>query len=240
MSYEHLAEVYDRLMKDAPYEEWETFFRKVLEREQTQTVNVLELGCGTGEITHRLAESGYRMTGVDLSPEMLSIAASKRNTSIQWIQQDITDLQGFSGYDAVISFCDVVNYITDSDGLASMFRHTSQALKGEGLFVFDVQSPSYALEHLAGETFAEVYDDLSYIWFCDRDGDLLTHDLTFFTEDGQRYQRFDEEHQQRIYSLEEISRLLVQNGFRIASVHSDFSLEEGTEGDRIFFVCQKV
>ncbi|WP_347862708.1 class I SAM-dependent methyltransferase [Salimicrobium sp. PL1-032A] len=240
MSYEHLAEVYDRLMEDAPYEEWKNFFLSILDRENVRPERVLELGCGTGEITHRLAHAGYRMTGVDLSPEMLSIAAAKENSSVEWIQQDITKLEGFSDYDAVISFCDVVNYITDSEALASMFHETSRALNEKGLFVFDVHSPAYALEQLAGETFAEVYDDLSYIWFCDRDGSDLIHDLTFFVQQEEGYKRFDEEHRQRIYQLEQIQELLINNGFAVSSVHSDFSLDEDTNGERIFFVCRKV
>ena len=38
---------------------------------------LLELGCGTGRLLIPLAEAGYRVTGVDLSPEMLRIAQMK-------------------------------------------------------------------------------------------------------------------------------------------------------------------
>lgn len=240
MSYGHLAGVYDRLMEDAPYEEWKRFFLNILDRENIRAARVLELGCGTGEITHRLAGEGFRMTGVDLSEEMLAVASSKKASSVQWMQQDITRLEGFSGYDAVISFCDVVNYVTDEGALESMFHRASLALEENGLFMFDIHAPSYALEVLAGETFAEVYDDLSYIWFCDMDEDIMTHDLTFFVEQNGGYQRFDEEHHQRIYEPGFINQLLQKNGFHTLSVHSDFKMEHGSEGDRIFFVGQKV
>ncbi|SIS36772.1 class I SAM-dependent DNA methyltransferase [Salimicrobium flavidum] len=240
MSYVQLAGVYDRLMEDAPYEEWKQFFMNVLDRENFQAVNVLELGCGTGEITRRLAKEGFQMTGVDLSEEMLAVASRKYDSAIQWMKQDITKLEGFSGFDAVISFCDVVNYITVENDLEDMFHRTNLALEEKGLFVFDIHSPTYALEALSGETFAEVYDDLSYIWFCDAEGTMMTHDLTFFIEENGSYQRFDEEHHQRIYELQTIHSLLGKSGFHILSVHSDFSMDHGSEGDRIFFVCQKV
>ncbi|SIS52107.1 class I SAM-dependent DNA methyltransferase [Salimicrobium salexigens] len=240
MSYGQLAVVYDRLMEDAPYDEWKAFFLNILSKEEVRAEYVLELGCGTGEITHRLEEEGFKMTGVDMSEEMLAIASSKRNSSIRWVQQDIANLEGLREYGAVISFCDVVNYITEERGLESMFLNAYEALEEGGVFIFDIHSPSHAHKHMSGQTFAEVYDDLSYIWFCDEENDVMTHDLTFFIEHEGVYRRFDEVHHQRIYQPDYIRKALSDAGFEISGVYSDFSLDESEDGDRIFFVCKKV
>lgn len=41
------------------------------------TPRVLEIGCGTGNLTQRLAERGAQVTGVDINPDMLAVARAK-------------------------------------------------------------------------------------------------------------------------------------------------------------------
>ncbi|MFG6148452.1 class I SAM-dependent DNA methyltransferase [Halobacillus sp. B23F22_1] len=242
MSYHRMAEVYDRLMKDAPYTDWVSWTKEVMAEHHPGAKTILELGCGTGEITNRLADS-YQMTGVDLSEDMLAIAANKdKRHQIQWLLQDISQLMGLSGYDAVISFCDVVNYIVREEQLLSVFKNAYSALQTNGLFLFDVHSLRHISNDLVGQTFAEVYDDLSYIWFCDQgeEQNTVEHDLTFFVKSGELFDRFDETHKQKGYSIDFLKEELRQVGFNILDIHSDFSYNSSIEGDRIFFVCQKV
>src|SRR5690625_6611982 len=90
---------------------------------------MLDVGCGTGQVTWRLAERGYQMTGVDLSEDMLTEAdalATEKNLSIQWLKQDMTELSGLTDFDLVISYCDVVNYLTDTDKLKQAFQRIFQ------------------------------------------------------------------------------------------------------------------
>ncbi|MFC7320947.1 class I SAM-dependent DNA methyltransferase [Halobacillus campisalis] len=242
MSYQQIAEVYDRLMQDAPYENWEAWTKRVINSYHPDTNRILDLGCGTGEITLRLA-GHYQMTGVDLSEDMLAVATSKDNAkTVQWLRQDITQLDGLYGFDCVFSFCDVLNYITDEKKLEDVFIRAYDALKADGLFLFDVHSVEHIVQHLYGQTFAEVYDEISYIWFCDPGESeySLVHDLTFFVQNNEGHHvRFDETHFQRGYSTETLKQLLNKAGFDIESITSDFSNELNETGDRLFFVCRK-
>lgn len=81
---------------------------------------VLDLGCGTGTMTERLAGYGYDMIGVDNSEEMLELAMEKKTESGYDILYLLQDMRGFELYGtvrAVVSVCDSVNYITEPDGL---------------------------------------------------------------------------------------------------------------------------
>ena len=71
--YTGFAEVYDRFM-DVPYDDWQASVQEVLNREEIRDGLLLELGCGTGQMTERLAQAGYDMIGVDNSEAMLGIA----------------------------------------------------------------------------------------------------------------------------------------------------------------------
>ena len=70
-SYEALAGRYDALTADVHYEVWADYAEKHFRRAGLPVHTVLDLACGTGSLTCRLAERGYEMIGVDLSAEML-------------------------------------------------------------------------------------------------------------------------------------------------------------------------
>ena len=72
--YERFASVYDMFMDNVDYDMWVEYIHKIWEKENISPKLIAELGCGTGNITCRLAKEGYDMIGIDISGEMLSVA----------------------------------------------------------------------------------------------------------------------------------------------------------------------
>src|SRR5690625_7756887 len=130
----------------------------IIQKENKSVQSIVDLGCGTGEITIRLAHEGYDMVGVDLSPDMLSYAQQKSalyKKSVMWIHQDIRELNGFQQIDLFISYCDVINYITKKSELTKMFKRVYNSLNDGGLFLFDIHSLYYATSQLINHTFTD-------------------------------------------------------------------------------------
>ena len=73
-SYSAFAYVYDELMDNVPYDDWAEYLIGLLKENGIEDGLVCELGCGTGQMTRRLAAAGYDMIGIDLSEEMLDVA----------------------------------------------------------------------------------------------------------------------------------------------------------------------
>lgn len=247
MVYRQMANVYDHLMKHAPYEEWVQFTEALFKRHHQRVDTIADLGCGTGEITTKLALSGYQVTGVDYSEDMLTHAAYKaeeKGTEITWIYQDIRTLEGIAGLDAAVSFCDVINYITAPDDVLKSFQRISDSLVPGGLFLFDVHHLPFIEAYYLDETFADVTDDVSYIWFCtpgEKPGEMY-HDLTFFYQTDGYYERFDEVHHQRTFPIFFYEQMLKQTGFEDIKVYADFSLTQEDikeDAERIFFSAVK-
>lgn len=247
-SYGHFAYYYDRLMDHAPYDEWFKFTLDVLQSYQLKPNQIVELGCGTGEIALRLAENGYQITGVDLSSQMLTIAEEKarsKNLQIPFIMQDIRNLEGFSNVDLFISYCDVMNYITEEADLKKTFENIYRSLSKDGLFIFDIHNLYYAENNLIGSTFADVTDDLAYIWKCHR-GDYpgeMFHEMHFFVRhEGESYTHFTEEHHERTYAVNTYEQLLLDVNFKSVQFVSDFQLKSPFNekmSERIFIIAQK-
>ena len=74
--YNDFAKIYDRL-QEIDYNSFIDYYKKIFEKFNLSPSLMLDLGCGTGNITIPLAEHGYDMIGIDLSEEMLGIAADK-------------------------------------------------------------------------------------------------------------------------------------------------------------------
>jgi SAM-dependent methyltransferase len=247
MTYERFAYVYDALMEGAPYDRWLELLITRMERYGTDGREVLDLACGTGELTLELAKHGFAVSGVDLSEEMLAVANGKavnQGLSIPFYQQNMAELDGLGEYDCVTIFCDSLNYVRDEKDIPRTFNHVHSHLKEDGLFLFDVHSV-YKIEHVfKNETFSVNDDDISYIWDC-FPGDepySVEHDLSFFVLDRESglYDRFNEFHYQRTYPMEQYEKWLLESGFELLEVLSDLEeqpVHEKTE--RILFVARK-
>ncbi|MBR8659338.1 class I SAM-dependent methyltransferase [Brevibacillus sp. NL20B1] len=244
MAYAHLASVYDKLMADSPYDQWLDWLERVWEKREKPR-QVIDLGCGTGSIAIPLAKRGYRVTGVDLSAEMLAVAYDKmrrEQVQITWVEQDMRELD-LPAADAVISLCDSLSYLTEEEDVKQTFERVYQHLNPGGTFLFDVHSPYKMLHVFGNQTFTLVDDEVSYIWqcFCDPIRLEVEHQLTFFLRqpDG-LYQRVEEEHWQRAYQPVQLLRWLADAGFVDVEITADFTgLPPHETSERLFFAARR-
>lgn len=77
MNYEQFALLYDELMNDVPYDKWVEFTEESLQQADMKEAKILDVACGTGNVTLPLVQKGYDVVGVDLSEEMLAVAQQK-------------------------------------------------------------------------------------------------------------------------------------------------------------------
>ncbi len=156
MIYQGFASVYDELMSHAPYDQW----TKWIETSLPEKGRILDLACGTGEISIRLAEKGFEVTGIDLSEEMLSYAQQKvsSNQPILFLQQDMREITGFDGqFDAVAICCDSLNYLKTKNDVIETFKSVFRVLKPEAfcclMFIHLIKLPkSFRIAHLLTRT----------------------------------------------------------------------------------------
>ncbi|WLR44010.1 class I SAM-dependent methyltransferase [Bacillus carboniphilus] len=245
MAYEHFAFLYDKLMVDAPYDLWIEYVESEFENYCEPVQTIVDLGCGTGEISLRLMEKGFDVLGVDLSSEMLTVAkekATKKGMNLPLLQQNMTDLNVMKQVDAVLILCDSLNYLENQEQVIQTFSSVYKSLRPGGLFVFDVHS-IYKMENVFNQSpFVSTNQGISYIWNCFEGFYPYTveHELTFFVEEKDHsYTRFDEDHVQRTFPIEEYSLWLKKAGFISLKVTSDFGKKDFSKAERIFFVAKK-
>lgn len=250
-AYTSFASVYDQFMDEVPYDTWcENIVRELCAHDIKDGL-VLELGCGTGSMTQRLAKKGYDMIGVDLSDEMLNLASAKKNASgydILYLNQDMRAFELYGTVRAVVSVCDSINYLLCEEDVLSCFRLVNNYLDPDGIFVFDFNTV-YKYETIGEATIAENREDCSFIWenFYDTERCINTYELTIFvrndevSENGQElFLRFSEEHLQRGYTLDEMKKMLKASELEFVKAYDADTLLEVTDtSERIYCIARE-
>lgn len=245
-AYTGFAAVYDMFMDNIPYEEWCEYLTDILKDYGVEDGLVLDLGCGTGKLTRLLAGKGYDMIGVDLSEEMLEIAMEHQaieGGEILYLLQDMREFELYGTVGAVVSICDSVNYLTEYEELVQVFALVNNYLDPGGVFVFDLNTPYKYREILGEQTIAENRAEGSFIWenYFDEEDGVNEYDLTLFIreEDG-RFQKFEETHYQRSYTLGEVQQAILEAGMEFVTAYDAFTKEPPKEdSERIYIVAKE-
>jgi SAM-dependent methyltransferase len=212
-----LAAIYDALDPDrGDLEHYAAIVREF------GATNVLDVGCGTGELGCLLAGSGVEVVGVDPAEASLEVARGKKFAErVRWIHGDATSLPPLQVDLALMTGNVAQVFLTDEDWTATV-RGVHAALKPQGRFVFETRDPArrqweewtrentHQVQQVAGETVEAWSDllsvDLPFVSFrgtfvFSSDGAVLTSDSTL-----------------RFRERDEVEESLVAAGFAVDDV----------------------
>lgn len=117
------------------------FLVHCFERYARRTVKaVVDIACGTGPHLTRLAERGYRMSGLDLSPENIEFLrerAARKGLAVTLHEGDMTGFRLPRLVDAAICMQDSQGHLLTNEAILAHFRCVRRALKTGGVYVFD-------------------------------------------------------------------------------------------------------
>ncbi|MDI9473010.1 MAG: class I SAM-dependent methyltransferase [Tissierellia bacterium] len=208
--YNSFAQIYDQLMDDFPYDELIGAFSSLY----TLKGRMLEMGCGSGRITQKLLPRSREYWALDVSEEMLSLAASRLGNQ-QGLHLMIDQGEEFSReLDVVLAAVDVVNYMQEEE-IESFFSRSFRALVPGGALLFDISTEKKIREELAENVFIYDEEEFALIWqnqFVPEERGVY-FDLLIFIREGERYRKEREYHFQRAWKPSEIREALFEAGF---------------------------
>jgi hypothetical protein len=108
-----------------------------------------------------------------------------------------------------------------------------------GYFLFDVIAPAW-LEALDGQVFVDEREDVLCLWRSsfDRESRVLSYGMDLFEEEDGLWRREQEEHQERAWSVEELTQMLREVGFASVEVYGNLEHRSASAEDRrLCFVC---
>lgn len=113
------------------------FLEKHILKHLPKGAQILDVGCGKGEVAKKLLAKGYQVTGLDISEEMLRYAGENAPSG-EFIRNDIRFFELPPTFHAVISTINVFGYILSLEDLTKAFYNVYSALLENGWFGFDL------------------------------------------------------------------------------------------------------
>lgn len=247
MSYGVFSEFYDALTANVSYDTVAQVLGSLLTRYGKSRGLLLDLACGTGSVSVRLAEKGYEVIGVDLSPEMLSEAQNKAYSAgqnILFLCQDMTALDLYGTVDAAVCMLDGLCHLPDEESLSATLQKVSLFMNPGGVFLFDVNSVYKHRAVLGNNTFVYDTDDVYCVWQNTllSDGVTVQMDLDFFepTSDEGDFVRQSERFTERAYPRETLEAMLKKAGFTVLDVFDGYSEKPAHDtSERLLFAVRK-
>lgn len=211
----------------------------------------LDLGCGTGSVTLAMADRGWKVFGVDNSPEMLEIANNKivgsdsnmvktNELQVKFILDDILKLDLNEKADLIYTSLDVFNHLDEYE-IVEVLQNSCGLLKDDGVLIFDLHSLEYMQNDLGNNIYHSVTDDFVVIWENDfSDSDLINEAVitTFKRETDGRYIRKDSSLLEYYHYPKLIKEYLEFIGMKVEFIENTH-FTDMWEGKRIFIKVTK-
>jgi len=220
----------------------------VLEHFGLWPMKILDLACGEGTFAVAMANRGLRVTGVDLSPDMLEIARQRAATEgvrVKFLRQDMRSLSLRGRFDLVTCWFDSLNYLLEIDDLARTFAGVSRVLDENGVFIFDVNTiRGLAVEWVSEPSYVHLNSGDSFLVSIpqyDAATKIASLHITGFAKEDKRWVRIDEVHKERGYTLKEIRQCLKGAGLHQIACWASLDRMEKPKRNtaRVWFVARK-
>ena len=246
MAYGNFAKIYDELiLEDINYEEMCLRIMEICKEEKINFKNYLDIACGTGNVTKRLAKNFNESFAIDLSEDMLREAFEKfkkEKVKCKILCQDMTNLNLNRKFDLITCVLDSSNYIIEESKFIDYIKSVKNHLNDEGIFIFDINSYYKLSTILGNNTYTYNEEEVFYVWENNFQDDLLSMYLTFFVKENNNdlYERFEEEHLEKAYKEEFIEKTLKSLDLKIIGKFDGYSKNEvNSTTERIVYVVKK-
>lgn len=223
MAYNEFAYFYDELNGEADYDR---LFQQVVALLHAHNIRdgiLVDLGCGTGELTLMLAQAGYDMIGVDRSPEMLAVFRDKAQQlemedKILFLNQDLLELDLYGTIRAAVSTFDTYNHIGPYDRFDAAIRKAAFFMEKGGVFLFDLNTPYKHREILGENQFTIEGPDALCRWQNHYDPEQGWVEENLQIRDYETGEEFTETIREYSYTLDQVRESLERHGFVLDQV----------------------
>lgn len=204
-----------------------------------QPKKILDLACGFGRHTNRLAALGHSMTGVDSSPGFLEIArndANQKNLNVRYTQADMRTIEFKDEFDYVMILYTAFGYFPDNEN-QQILINACHALRRGGYLIFDTPNRD------------SIVKDIPPFLVMEKEGNLMIDRFTFDGLQGRLYNkrivfrdgvRKDKPNFVRLYNPNELAVLLPRAGLQMHHLFGGFDGREYSSASRrMVVVAQK-
>ncbi|SFJ55420.1 Methyltransferase domain-containing protein [Paenibacillus sp. UNC496MF] len=242
------TDTYD-LLNNLDEVEWKFY----LDLAAQQGGTILDVACGTGRFTIPLAERGFEITGVDITPEMLEAAkqkAERLGVYVNWVHSDARQFELGRKFRFIFTTGNSFQHFLDRESVDGLLSTIHRHLDQDGVFAFETRNPilsrltaDSSIENDGGtwvdkdgyscsSTYRRSYEhktQLEHYVFTDR----RWKDESDVSETIQPFAL-------RYFFPQELESVLYYNGFKLEEMYGDFELASFQASSPLMVcVCRK-
>ena len=246
MSYDDFSRFYDLLTDNVEYEKRADYFCRLLSLCGIKEGILLDLGCGTGNMSFAMADRGFDVIGVDSSVGMLNAAQQKMFESgkrILLLNQNMQEIDLYGTIDCAVCVLDGINHLANENEVKQTFAKVSLFMNKGGAFAFDVNTIYKHKNVLADNVFVYEPENVYCVWqnnYNEKDNSVDIS-LDFFEEEDGVYYRSSENFTEKAYELSDIRNWLEESGFEVVGVYDDMTTDDvKPDSERAVFLARKM
>ena len=240
--YDALAQIYTEMYSQPYDEDIMQLLEKLFLQHLPQQAHILDLCCGSGDLTVPLLEGGYQVTGLDGSEAMLDYARIKAPGG-KFLLGDARCYKFEPTFHGAIAAGDSLNHMIELEDLKSVFQNVFATLLDDGLFGFNMSMEEmYQSENWDRELQAGVTDKLVWVWKQNYNSEnkIGQRQITIMQLIDGNWQRLDRVLASKAYTVSEIKSVLEDTGFREIRYY-DLERDLGVSNalGNTVFICRK-
>lgn len=195
---------------------------------------ILDLACGEGRYSSLFRDKGYDISGVDLSETLIKSGRKK----YPGLDLSVCDMRNIPGnYDMILSLFTSFGYFDEEKEDLKVISEIHSSLNPDGIFWLDLFNSNYIRDNLSVNKIEKIINGDNITEEKSIVGNRINKRICFNTSSG--YKEYNES--VRLYSRDELTGILNEQGFNIISVFGDYHGSDwGINSKRSIFYCRKV
>jgi SAM-dependent methyltransferase len=237
--FDNYSKYYDLVYQDKDYNAESDYLSSLIEKYNSNTETILELGCGTGKHAKLLNDRGYEVYGIDLSETMLEQA---KELGINCELADVCTFKTDKNFDTILSLFHVASYQTTDEAILSYFNTASTHLNPGGVFIFDLWYKPAVLAQLPEKRIKELENsEIKVKRFCEpnhiKEDSVVevSYNIEITDKKTGAIDQIAENHAMRYFSEDEIKYFAAKNN--IVIIHSEEWLTAASPSENTWGVC---
>lgn len=197
---------------------------------------IMDLACGKGRHAFQLAEKGYKVTGLDLSSQSISIAQKQCHPNLKCAVHDMRLPYKKGYFDFVFSFFTSFGYFTDPLEDLKVLKAVYDNLKQGGIYVLDFLNEQQVRQHLIPYEEKKIGNIVFMISKKIENG--FIYKKINFNSQGVHHSYTE---RVRLIDPTEMAQLFEQSNLKIIHTFGNYQLEDFQQSNspRLIFIAQK-
>ena len=151
--YGGFASVYDEFMDNIPYDAWAMNILWFIKKNMVYRIIVVDIACGTGEITRRLSRDGYDIVRERYFERYIKYCQTKCDPDVLLLYQDMRQMDL---YGTAAMVCAVMEWISVQERkICTGITKSKTFMDHGGIFIFDMKTPYFYQDILGDRTITD-------------------------------------------------------------------------------------